>query len=201
MGGAAGILNAANLNTLGNSGPGSGTGVLNFNHNEADYQFTRDGTSTGGAITISQNISVNQIGSGKTTLTGNNSYNGTTTISAGILQIGNGGTSGTLGTGNVVNDATLVFNRSNAMTVANAISGSGGLRQIGTGTTTLTAANTYAGGTLVKQGTLAVDGAGASITHAARSMNVGEDPSDNGRLEILNGADVTNASAALGVPT
>ena len=39
------------------------------------------------------------------TLTGTNTYSGTTTISAGTLQVGAGGTAGTLGTGSVVNNA------------------------------------------------------------------------------------------------
>ena len=46
------------------------------------------------------------------------------TISTGTLQIGNGGTSGTI-VGNVVNDGQLVFARSDVSTFAGAISGSG----------------------------------------------------------------------------
>ena len=53
-----------------------------------------------------------QLGTGTTILTGDNTYTGGTTISAGTLQIGNGGTTGILG--NVANNGTLVFNRSTA---------------------------------------------------------------------------------------
>ncbi len=48
------------------------------------------------------------------------------------------------------------------MTVANAISGIGALRQIGTGTTTLAGTNTYTGPTTVTAGTLSVNGSIAS---------------------------------------
>ena len=48
------------------------------------------------------------------TLTGNNLYAGTTTINAaGTLQVGNGGTTGSLGSGSVTNNATLAFDFSN----------------------------------------------------------------------------------------
>ncbi len=59
-----------------------------------------------------------------------------------------------LGTGSVTDNATLLFNRTNNFTVANLISGTGSLIQSGTGTTTLTAANTYSGPTTVSAGTL-----------------------------------------------
>ena len=81
------------------------------------------------ALTVANVISgtgtVVQAGAGTTTLTGANTYSGTTTITAGTLQVGSGGTTGQLGTGAVVDDGTLAINRSNAITVANAISGSG----------------------------------------------------------------------------
>ena len=53
-------------------------------------------------------------GAGTLTLTGSNSYAGGTTISAGTLQIGNGGTSGSI-TGNVANSGTLAFDRSDSV--------------------------------------------------------------------------------------
>ena len=99
-----------------------------------------------------------QAGPGTTILTGDSTYTGGTTISAGTLQIGNGGTSGNLAEGSVTNHGTLAFNRSDAVTVANTITGTGGLTQAGPGTLLLTGANTYSGPTLVNSGTLAVNG-------------------------------------------
>ena len=69
------------------------------------------------------------------------------------LQVGIGGTVGRLGPGDINNDGTLIFNRSDALAVANAINGSGGVRQNGTGTLTLSAANGYGGGLTVNSGT------------------------------------------------
>ncbi|MGO4843612.1 autotransporter-associated beta strand repeat-containing protein, partial [Rhizobiaceae sp. 2RAB30] len=80
-------------------------------------------------------------------------YGGGTTISAGTLQIGNGGTTGSI-VGNVVNDGTLAFDRSDDLTFGGAISGSGSLAQNGTGTTILTGASTHSGGTTITSGTL-----------------------------------------------
>lgn len=81
------------------------------------------------------------------------------TVDQGTLQIGNGGTSGSLAGNVVVNSgATLAFNRSDAHTYGGIVSGAGSLAQNGSGTTVLTGANTYTGGTAVNLGTLAIDG-------------------------------------------
>ena len=88
------------------------------------------------------------------TLTANNGYSGTTTISAGVLQIGEGGTTGSLGTGAVTNNGTLTFNRSDDVSVANLISGTGALVKEGSATLTLTSNNTYSGTSTINAGTL-----------------------------------------------
>ena len=98
-----------------------------------------------------------KIGSGELTLAGLNSYAGSTTITAGTLQIGNGGSSGSPGSGPITNNAALLFNRNdNGLVIANSISGSGSLTQIGAGTVTLSGSNPYTGGTFLTAGTLAL---------------------------------------------
>ncbi|MBC7701227.1 autotransporter-associated beta strand repeat-containing protein [Aquabacterium sp.] len=108
---------------------------------------------------------------GTVVLAGNNTY-GATVISAGALQVGNGGTSGTLGTGLVSNSGTLVINRSDAVSVA-AMSGTGALTQEGTGTTTLLGINIYSGATTVNHGVLATSGAANLSANSALTVNSG----------------------------
>jgi fibronectin-binding autotransporter adhesin len=96
-------------------------------------------------------------GPGTMTLTGANAYTGGTAINGGALQIGDGGTSGAL-PGDVADDGSLVFNRSDAVTYGGVIGGTGAVVQAGSGTLTLPAANTYGGATLVSNGTLLVNG-------------------------------------------
>ena len=47
---------------------------------------------------------------GNVTFTAINSYSGTTTISAGTLQLGDGSTTASFGTGDVIDNSSLVFN-------------------------------------------------------------------------------------------
>jgi autotransporter-associated beta strand protein len=101
-------------------------------------------------------------GMGTMSLTGANTYVGTTVVSEGTLQVGDGGTSGNLGTGSVTNNAALVFNRSDATTVPNLISGTGTLTKSGTGTLTLPGPNTYTGATTITEGRLMLSGPLAS---------------------------------------
>ena len=115
-------------------GAGGATGALGTGAviNNAALQFNRTGALTV-ANAISGSGAVNQVGTSTTSLTGANTYSGTTTISAGILSVGAGGTTGTLGTGAVVNNGTLQINRSDAITVANTISGTGALTKLAAG--------------------------------------------------------------------
>ena len=88
--------------------------------------------------------SVVQAGTGTTILTAANTYSGGTTIAAGTLQLGNSGTTGSI-VGDVLDNGTLAFERSDSVTFPGVISGAGSVIQAGTGTTILTAANTYSG--------------------------------------------------------
>ena len=103
-------------------------------------------------------------------LTGTNSYGGGTTIAAGTLQLGQGGTAGSI-SGNVANNGTLAFNRSDAIRFDGAISGTGRVVQAGTGTTVLTGTNSYSGGTAVTAGTLRV-GSDAALGAAAGGVSL-----------------------------
>ena len=66
-------------------------------------------------------------GPGTLILSGDNTLTGTTTISAGTLQLGNGGYTGLLGTGRLVNNSTLAFLYANGavINILNDISGTG----------------------------------------------------------------------------
>ena len=143
-------------------GDGGTTGSLsgNVTNNSALVVNRSDALSYTGDI--SGTGSLTKSGTGTLTLTGANSHTGGTTISGGTLQIGNGGTVGSL-SGNVTNNGAMIFNRSDALTYGGDISGTGSLTKSGAETLTLTGTNTYTGGTTISAGTLQV-GDGGSLT-------------------------------------
>jgi autotransporter-associated beta strand protein len=127
----------------------------------ATFTFARSGVTTY-AGDISGAGTLHRLGSGVTILTGAATHTGGTSILQGGLQIGAGGTTGSLA-GDVAtyDGTTFAISRSDAVTFSGNISGAGGFYKLGTGTTTLTGANTYTGGTTLAGGTLALGSSGA----------------------------------------
>lgn len=167
--------------------------------------FTSTFKGTGNAdVTgaISGNGGLIKEDAGTLTLTGANDFTGGTTISGGTVKIGTGSTTGTLGTGNVTNNATLAFNRSNTLTANNLISGTGSLLQSGAGTLILAGTNSYSGGTTISSGTLQVGNGGAAANGLGSGAVV-----NNGILAFnfntntLNVANNISGSGSLNIDT
>ncbi len=103
-------------------------------------------------------------GAGSLTLTGSNGFDGASKVAAGTLQIGDGGSSGSL-VGDVILAAgsRLGFNRADALSFAGAIQGEGQLFKNGAGTLTLTGLSDHIGGTQINAGTLQIGGTGTEL--------------------------------------
>jgi autotransporter-associated beta strand protein len=147
--------------------------------NEPDgYDFTNVISGTG---------NLTQLGAGTMTFSGNNTYSGPTTISAGTLQVGDGNTSGTLGTNAVTDNAALAFNRSDSLVQSGLITGSGTLTVLA-GTVTVTASNSFNGVTTINSGGTLQLGNGGAIGSVPLT-NV----TDNGTLAFDHSFNETNA--------
>ncbi|WP_080571242.1 autotransporter-associated beta strand repeat-containing protein [Comamonas testosteroni] len=173
-------INAGGTIQLGNGGS---SGAVNGSIvNNGSLIFNRsDAVTVAGSISGNGNIT--QAGQGTTILTGDNTYQGSTTVGAGTLQVGDGGTGGSLGSGAINNNGTLVFNRSNDLTLNNSINGSGGLTQAGGGTLTLSGSSSYGGSTQVNAGTL-------NFTNSSHSLGGDLNVAGNASLGVTTGAAV-----------
>jgi len=191
---------------LGELGGASGACVGNGNSQSTSPTWrigARNTTSTfAGIIADSGGTSLIKIGTGTLILSGNNTYSGTTTISGGILQIGAGGGTGSLGPGNVTDNALLVYNCYGNVTVGSQISGSGSLVQAGNGVLTLSSANTFTGTTFISAGTLALTNAGALVSSTNLNLANGSlfDVSGvaGGEVTIGNGRMISGDGAVKG---
>jgi T5SS/PEP-CTERM-associated repeat protein/autotransporter-associated beta strand protein len=128
---------------------GAGTGAVAFNCTNNNYIFAAPMSGPGVVI---------QNGTNTVILTGSNTYSGGTLIEFGVLQMGNGGNSGSLGTGPVTDEGALVFARSDSdLIVANVIGGLGVVTQL-LGKVTFTGVNNYYGATtIMPSSTLAIN--------------------------------------------
>ena len=159
----AGILQLGNGGNSGSvTGPIIDNGQLSLDRSDSALVLSGAISGTGTLV---------QMGTGTSILTGANTYSGLTTISAGTLQLGNGGVTGSI-VGNVTDNGVLMFNRSDAgLTLGGNINGAGSVVQAGTGTVTLSGTNTYSGVTTVSAGTLLAGSATALSVNSAFTVN------------------------------
>jgi fibronectin-binding autotransporter adhesin len=204
----AGTLQIGNGGTTGSLSTSStitvtSPGILAFNRTDTVTGGTdfKSGISGTGALT--------QTGSGTLIISGANTYTGATTVSAGTLQIGNAGTTGSLSSSSAItNNATLTFNRTDAIAggtnFSNTITGTGAVIQAGTGTVTFSGAASYTGTTTINAGTLVLSyvTSYASSTTTVNSPGILELTSTNGTVDnwrintVLAGAGTINKTGS-----
>jgi fibronectin-binding autotransporter adhesin len=108
----------------------------------------------------------------------NPDFTGTVDVQVGTLQLGDGGTTGSLpvsGAFNIGSGARVIVKQSDTVTQGTDFSGTlnglGGFTQAGSGTTILNLANSYTGTTNVDAGTLIINGNQAAATGAVTVAN------------------------------
>ena len=146
-------LNGGTLQSTADFTLNSNRGIaLGSNHGTINV----DGSTTltyGGIIAGSNNLT--KSGNGTLLLSGINTYSGTTTISAGTLNV-----SGQLGSGtyssNIINNGILQYSSSSNQTLSGVISGSGSLLKDGSGELILSGTNTYVGSTTLSAGSIRI---------------------------------------------
>ncbi|WP_146160896.1 autotransporter domain-containing protein [Ensifer sp. NM-2] len=148
-----------------------------------------------GAINGTGGISVN---GGTQVLTGTNGFTGGAGIAQGAtLQIGDGGTGGSLAS-DVTNYGALTFNRSDNVTYAGSISGPGSFSQIGSGTLTLTATSSSRGPVTIGTGSTLQLGNGGTTGWIGGTGNFAGSITNNGTMIFNRSNDVSFAGTFSG---
>ncbi len=121
-----GPITLAAAGTIDIGGNGS-LGLGNYSRNIAigtgKLQYGSNANQTLGGVLSGSSGQLLQSGNGTLTLTASETYGGATTVSAGVLSIGNGGSGEGLASPTIVDTAAVVFNHSDALTYSGTISG------------------------------------------------------------------------------
>ncbi len=151
-----------------------------------NYTFSGPGQISGITTLVKTNT-------GTLTILTANTYSGVTTIGQGTLQLGNGTTAGSLGTNIIQDNGILDINLpGTSNTFSNLVTGTGRLIHDGTDILTLTASNTYTGGTTID-----------SVNNGGLQLNTGAwfgsgIVTDDGRLIFNSSGNITMNSAITG---
>jgi autotransporter-associated beta strand protein len=151
-----------------NGGSTDSTLTLNINSGTSAFSgLIRDGDGTTGKLLLIKS------GNGTLVLTQNNTNTGLTTISGGKLQLGNNGTTGSVGGNIFINTSgTLDFSRTNDLSYSSALSGSG-IVNLNSGGLELLGANTFTGAMNISSGTKLTVGSSGSISSSMAITNNG----------------------------
>ena len=133
---------------------------LTVSGNVTDGDGTYNITKTGDGILVLSNTT--------------NSYDGTTTISAGTLTVTGRLDSGTY-SANIINNSALIYNSASAQEFSGVVSGTGTLEKANASSTlTLSGTNTYSGATTISGGIIAIsNAAGLGTTAGATTVDSG----------------------------
>ncbi|GGB11854.1 hypothetical protein GCM10011491_44720 [Brucella endophytica] len=185
-----GTLSVGDDGNLGNGGAITFRGGIlqvtgtSFNSTARQINWTTSGggydiADANNTFTLSQTQTISgaapfvKKGAGTLVFTGSNEqFEGIMSVQQGTLQVGNGGTTGTLGKSSSIVSleagSTLKFNRSDFYTYSGKITGNGGIDQAGGpgSITTLVNDNDYKGTTTVSSGALLINGDQSNATGA-----------------------------------
>ncbi len=182
------VLGRGGSNGLLPGGLGSPSSVVisagaTFKFNRGSNKSFFDIFSGAGGITVANTPTA------KVRLVSNNTFTGPTTITSGVLMIGQGnpGEPGSITSDVVNNSGTLAFNRVENLMYAGAISGTGTVEKQAAGTLTLTGTNSYTGGTTVSEGTLLVAGVLGATSVTVTNATLGGNGLIQGPVTIQTG--------------
>lgn len=167
---------------------GTSSWTLTGTGNAAMQWTIKQGTLRGDATALAGNITfAPTAGNSAAVVFDQGSGNANSPASAGYAGVisGDGGTSGSI-SGDVVNNGILIFDRSDASSLAGAISGSGSLIKRGAGVLAITGNNNYSGNTSVSAGTLQFD---SFNQNTSQTLGIGaRSNADYGKLAVTGTA-------------
>lgn len=173
---------------------GGGAGTLVLNHTDSDYEMTAD-ISGSGVINVlagttafagdgSNYTGALNVKGGKLVLANTTGAASTTIDADGTLQIGNGGTVGSLNS-DILNNGQLIFDRADGSSYEGDITGQGAIVKAGLGTTTLSGdSSAFAGTTTLEGGTVLVTGklGGEVVIQSQGTLQIGNGLKDGDLL-------------------